>query len=106
MTMVDPGRHPQTVSLSLEVQEGPRYRVDSIVIGGDRALEADQIRSIVPFQPGSFLDMSKVHAAALAIQKLYRANGFLKVTILPTVRMLTGLRVSVNFEIREGPQSP
>lgn len=50
--------------------------------------------------------MSKVHAAALAIQKLYRANGFLKVTILPTVRMLTGLRVSVNFEIREGPQSP
>jgi outer membrane protein assembly factor BamA len=105
ITIVDGTRHPQLVSLNVEVEEGSRYKVREIMVTGYRTLDPDQISSFCQIQVDDFLDMRKVHETADALRRLYAANGFLRASIVPQVRFKERLGVSVAFQIVEGPQS-
>jgi len=71
ISIVDASQHPQTASLSVNFEEGARYRVEAIEIRGNRALSADQIRGLSPIQPGEFFDSKKVVETERAVRKLY-----------------------------------
>lgn len=110
ITASDANRLPRAASLNLEFREGARYRVGDIEIAGNKALSADQIISVVPVAPGSFLDMMKVREAADAIRRLYASNGYPNASIDPDVRFRGFKRfreppaVSVAFKIIEDNQ--
>lgn len=76
-----------------------------IQIAGNNLIDADQIRSVVQLQLGEFLDMSKVRASSRAIQNLYRANGFSKMTFKQMVEFSVEPKVRVIFQINEGPRT-
>ena len=60
ITIVDVSRHPQPVSLNVEVVEGARYKVREITWSGIKAVSSEQIVPISQIRPEDILDMSKV----------------------------------------------
>jgi outer membrane protein assembly factor BamA len=102
--IMDASPHAHSASLSLEFQEGARYRVEDIEIAGNKGLPADQIIAVAPIQLGEFLDMTKVRETADAMRRLYASNGYPTASIVPDVRFREGFYVTVAFRIIEGKQ--
>jgi hemolysin activation/secretion protein len=105
ITIADFSRHPQPVSLNVEVAEGVRYRVREIQWTGVKAVPFEQIVSISPIQVEDILDMSRVRQTLEAVRRLYAAVGYPKASIQVQVHD-AGHRVSVDFSVVEGAQSP
>lgn len=105
MKLLNASHYPQRASLTFTVHEGARSPVHEIQIAGNNLIDADQIRSVVQLQLGEFLDMSKVRASSRAIQNLYRANGFSKMTFKQMVEFSVEPKVRVIFQINEGPRT-
>lgn len=106
ITVSDVSRHPQPVSLNVEVEEGAHYKVREIEVIGNRELPYERIKSVIHLQPDDFLDIGKVRETAEAIRRLYSANGYSQASIVQQVRLLTGLEVCVAFTVVEGSLSP
>jgi hemolysin activation/secretion protein len=98
-------QEPQPIALNLSFDEGPRYKVQEIDIVGNEALSAEQIRSVFRIHLDDFLNMGKVRETANAIRRLYGANGFSQVSVVPQITVLGRIRVCVAFEIIEKPDS-
>ena len=73
IAVVDVSRHPQPVSLNLEVVEGARYKVREITWLGIKAISSEQIVPISQIRPEDILDMSKVRETLEAVRRLYAA---------------------------------
>jgi hypothetical protein len=73
ITIVDVSRHPQPVSLNVEVVEGARYKVREITWSGIKAVSSEQIVPISQIRPEDILDMSKVRETLEAVRRLYAA---------------------------------
>jgi outer membrane protein assembly factor BamA len=106
ITAFDTSRHPQPVSLNVEVKEGERYKVREIQIHGYKAVSPEQIMALSQTQLEDFFDRNKMRETAQAVRKLYAAIGYLNASIVPSVQVLGGRGVCVSFTIIEGPQSP
>jgi outer membrane protein assembly factor BamA len=106
ITVADASRHPQPVSLNVEIEQGAHYQVREIEVIGSRVVTSDQIISVSQIQLGDVLDMSKVRETVKAVRRLYAATGYDKVSIAAQVRFLAGLGVCVAFKVVEGAQSP
>lgn len=105
MTLINASRYPQRASLTFTVHEGARAEVQEIEVAGNNLIDANQIRTVIQVPLGEFLDMAKVHASSRAIQRLYRANGFSKMTFKQMIEFSAEPKVRVIFQINEGPQS-
>jgi len=105
MTLVNMSRYPQRASLSFTVHEGPRAQVQEIEVAGNNLIDADRIRSVIQVPLGESLDMSRVRESSRSIQRLYRANGFSKMTFKQMIEFSTERKVRVIFQINEGPRS-
>jgi outer membrane protein assembly factor BamA len=107
ITIADASRHPQPVSVNVEFEEGARYKVREIEWSGFRAVSSDQLISIAQVQIEDVLFMSKVRETVEAVRKLYAANGYLKASIVPQVRVQeVGQGATVIFRVVEGARSP
>ena len=106
ITASDTSRHPQPVSLNVEVKEGARYKVREIEVIGSTAVSQEQFFALSQIQLGDFFDRNKMRETAEAVRKLYTATGYLNASIVPKIRFIGGLAVRVIFNIVEGPQSP
>jgi hypothetical protein len=109
MTIVDVSRHPQPISLNVELVEGARYKVREVIWSGYGALSSDQLESISQILPGDILDMSKVRETLEVVLRLYAANGYPKASVVPQVQVQVhegGHWVSLQFHVVEGAQSP
>jgi outer membrane protein insertion porin family len=105
ITVSDPSRVPESVSVDIELDEGARYKVREIDVIGNSLVPAEQIKSVYQVQLDGFLDMSEVHETVDAIRRLYAANGFGKASVIPDVQRQDRLTVCVAFRVVEGPRS-
>ena len=106
ITASDTSRHPQPVSLNVEVKEGARYKVREIEVIGSTAISQEQFIALEQIQLEDFFDRNKIRETAEAVRKLYAANGYLNASIAPEVQILGPSAVCVRFKVFEGPQSP
>jgi Surface antigen variable number repeat len=106
ITIADASRHPQAASVNVGFEEGARYKVREIEWSGFSALSSDQLKSISQIQIEDVLFMSKVRETAEAARKLYIANGYLKASVVPQVRVGVGQGATVIFRVVEGARSP
>jgi hypothetical protein len=103
----DGSRHPQPVTLKVDLQEGARYKVGEIEWWNSKVFSGDQLVSLSPIQLEEVLDLSKVRSTVEAVHSLYAANGYPKASIVPQFRFdETRHRVVVIFDITEGGQMP
>jgi outer membrane protein assembly factor BamA len=93
--------------LSANFEEGARYRIEAIEVRRNRALSADESRELSPIQLGEFFDNKKVADTDRAVDKLYEANGYSKMSFHSEIREVQGRpgAVFVIFTILEGVRS-
>lgn len=88
------------------IEEGPRYRVDEIVIDGNEVFDDERIHSVLAFAPGAFVRDETLRLDVGRIQDLYGEIGFVDARIDTRYDYLeTPGVVRLNFFIDEGMQS-
>jgi outer membrane protein assembly complex protein YaeT len=60
----------------IRVKEGPRYRVGKVSFSGNSAYSAQDLANAIPFEAGANFTPDMREQAALAIEELYRGNGY------------------------------
>ncbi len=107
LSITDASRHPQPVSLNVELQEGTRYKVREVEWWDLKAVSLEQVMAVSPIQLDDVVDMGKVRETVETVRKLYAANGYPNASILPRVQFQEGGHwVTVIFRVTEGAQSP
>jgi outer membrane protein assembly complex protein YaeT len=65
-----------TGQVVIGVKEGPKYRVGKIVFTGNSAYSAQELANTIPFEQGDAFTPEMREKAAVAIEDLYRSNGY------------------------------
>lgn len=109
---------PELLRILYMIDPGPLEEVKAVLFRGNHYFDEDTLDERVATRPASFLpnfipgsrgnfSQTLVEDDAAAIADLYHANGFLRVTVTPTVdRNYRGKahQIAVVFNINEGPQ--
>lgn len=101
--------------ITLSIDEGPRYIVDSVEIDGNRNLSTDRIMDQMLTTPPRFFHAGQYNPATLnedaaAIRSIYRQRGYLSPVVEPSIGTRRAedeniLLVDVRINIREGPRT-
>src|SRR5579864_998884 len=100
---------PGGVQLQFHVTEYPYLA--AVAFTGSKLLSLQQIKKLlddkkISLQPGAPADPVQLHRAALAIQSELAAAGHPEAQALIQQEKLSGQRVKVAFQIRDGPRLP
>ena len=103
-----------TVTITYKIARGPRYVVDTVTIAGNTAVAAMDLTELLQVEPGSPYVQAQAAAGAAAIRDAYRARGFTRVDVRPTVverprqdDAAPGIdrHVDVRYAVTEGPRT-
>lgn len=100
---------PTELSLVYRVERGPRHRVISVRIRGNRYFEADDLMSTVRVRQAGLFSRGKfsnelMTESVTGLENFYRNAGFEKVKVTPRVVDL-GSRIEVSFDVAEGART-
>jgi len=103
---------PGELTIRFTISRGPRYVIDSFAIDGNTSIPASELASIVRLKAGEPFVQAQVDAAVVGIRGLYRARGFTRVTVMPSVAVLPATgnaagdrQVHVTLTVAEGPRT-
>ncbi len=80
----------KVVDVTLRVEPGSRYTLDSIILQSAKAFEitsADQMRAVFVIFPGDLFDVEKVRKSIDNLRKLYADNGYINFTPVPNTEV-------------------
>jgi outer membrane protein insertion porin family len=89
-----------TVSITLEVSQGPRYRVQ---FRGVEALKESRLQARLPFADAGVADEAEIATGARQIEAAYREEGYAFAKVSGALETHPDVRVIV-FRVTEGPQ--
>ena len=101
--------------ITLSIDEGPRYIVDSVEIDGNQRLSTDRIKDQMLTTPPRLFHAGQYNPATLnedtaAIRSLYRQRGYLSPTVESSIETRRAddeniLLVHIRITVREGPRT-
>ncbi len=77
------GHVQQMMQLSIPVELGPRYRVGTVTIEGNKVIRGDFLQSMVTLKQGQVYDIKKRNKFIEAIQKFYGGIGYFYAQVVP-----------------------
>ena len=96
---------PSQLSVTFDVAEGPRTRIDAIDFDGVSAIQAPVLRQVVELQVNGPFYQPLVERDREAVLARYQALGYLQATVtVPEAFSADGTRFSLRFVVHEGPQ--
>lgn len=98
-----------TVTLLINIDEGPKYKVKSISFIGNSFFSSQELESSLGLSPLSNLNLIEVENSIKLIKKNYLKNGFIEMKILNEKENILQFNeenseVDIVFKIDEGPQ--
>ena len=100
------------LTIRFTISRGPRYLVNAVAIDGNPSVPASELTPIVRLKGGEPFVQAQVDAAVVGIRGLYRARGFTRAMVMPSVVVLpaTGSaagdrQVQVTLAVVEGPRT-
>ncbi|MCU0275339.1 MAG: outer membrane protein assembly factor BamA [Acidobacteria bacterium] len=78
------GRMQTMLQIRIPVDLGPRYRVGSITIDGNKIIRTDFLRSLVTLKPGQVYNIKKRNKFIENIQKFYGGLGYFYAQVMPS----------------------
>jgi outer membrane protein insertion porin family len=78
------GRLQDMLQISIPVELGPRYRVGSIAIEGNKVIRSDFLRSLVTLKKGQVYNIKKRNKFIEQIQKFYGGIGYFYAQVVPS----------------------
>jgi outer membrane protein insertion porin family len=90
--------------LTIEVREGPQYRLGDVSIEGNTRFPTDYLRALVKVEPGKVYDQEDVDESTNQIKQAYNNDGYIYAQIAPQRSPHQGEPqvVDVAWQIREG----
>ncbi len=101
---IDPIAVPKPVMLEADVLEGPRFRLAEINFTGDHAFTTDELRSKFLLKKGDLLARDKIAGGLDDLRQLYVSPGFLDLTMIPEVQILSDGTAILSVSILEHVQ--
>jgi outer membrane protein insertion porin family len=103
---------PGELTIRFTISRGARYVIDSFAIDGNTSIPASELASIVRLKAGEPFVQAQVDAAVVGMRGLYRARGFTRATVMPSVAVLPATgnaagdrQVQVTLTVAEGPRT-
>jgi len=103
---------PGELTIRFTISRGPRYVIDSFAIDGNTSIPASELTPVVRLKAGEPFVQAQVDAAVTGIRGLYRARGFTRATVMPSVAVLPATgngagdrQVQVTLTVAEGPRT-
>jgi len=97
-------RENARVIITINVVEGPQYRVDEVKLTGVTLLPESEVRRQLKFKPGDVFSRTSLRESVNAIADLYSTIGRASADITPRTEQLpAAAKVNVTMEIVEGP---
>ena len=98
-------RDRAVVTITIQVVEGPQYRVGKVEITGVTLLPTAEVRRQIKFKTGDVFSRAKVRDAIRAIGDLYNTIGHAAADVNPrTEQTPSPPTMDVVFEVNEGPE--
>lgn len=92
------------VTVTIDVVEGPQYRVGEIKITGVTLVPESEVRRQLKFKSGDVFSRTALRESARQIADLYSTIGRASADIVPRTEMVAGNHVAVSLDITEGPE--
>ena len=91
------------VYITVNVKEGPRYRIDEVRLAGDLKLPEEEVRELLPVQPGQYFSQLNLARSENAIRSYLGDRGYLfaQVSASPEIQEETGV-VTLRFLVEPG----
>jgi outer membrane protein assembly factor BamA len=102
--VIDPLASPKPIRMEAQVSEGGRCRLSNIDFTGNHALSSQELRAGFPIKTGDMFTKSKIARGLEAMRTYAGSRGFLHFTSIPDANFDSASTVSLNIEVREGPQ--
>ena len=100
------------LTIRFTISRGLRYVVDSVAIDGNTSIPASELAPIVRLKAGEPFVQAQVDAAVAGIRGLYRARGFTRAMVMPSVAVLPATggaagdrQVQVTLAVAEGART-
>lgn len=98
-------RERARVTVTINVVEGPQYRIADIKITGVSLVPEAEVRRLMKVKPGDIYSRAKIRESVSQITDLYSAIGRASADISPKTEQLPDAnRVNLLMEINEGPE--
>ena len=97
---------PQTVSLTIRVEEGPQYRLGGITFKNNRAVASTKVlRSLFPIKDGDIFSLDKIAKGLENLRMAYTELGYINFTSIPnTTFSEEGSLAFLDVDVDEGMQ--
>jgi outer membrane protein insertion porin family len=97
-------RDKARVTVTIDMVEGPQYRVGEIKITGVTLFPESEVRRQLKFKSGDVFSRTSLRESARQISDLYSSIGRASADIVPRTDMVPGNLVNISLEISEGPE--
>ena len=95
----------QTVSLTIRVEEGPRYRLGEITFKNNREVPTKVLRSLFPMKDGDAFSRQKIAKGIENLRKVYTELGYINFTSIPNTAFDEEKKLAfLDIEVDEGMQ--
>ncbi len=96
---------PFTLTATVWIDAGKQYRLGGLRFVKNTVFSTEKLRSLLSMQSGDIFDTWQVGKGMEEIRKLYGAQGYINISIIPTTQVEEGSdRVVLTLEMDEGPQ--
>jgi len=92
-----------TVDVTVEVSEGPQYRLGTLEFEGPTVFPREQIRALIDLREGDILNFTKLKAGLDQLKHMYSDDGYINWSYLPEVNT-SGTKMNLRFTIVEDQQ--
>ncbi|MAJ59117.1 MAG: outer membrane protein assembly factor BamA [Deltaproteobacteria bacterium] len=90
--------------VTIDIKEGPQFRVGEIEVSGDQTMDLDALRERVRLNQGDVFNRSYLTADVEALERHYTDRGFFLATVQPLTRLDSQTKtVDVQFDVQKGP---
>ena len=88
--------------ITFEIKEGPVYTVDKIFVMGNKYFDSKRLEAELKLKEGGVYSDIQANSDAEQMLKLYQENGFIDADVKESRKFVSGNKVDVEFEIKEG----
>jgi len=100
---IEVNKKAKKINITVPVEEGSRYRIESIKIKGDGTFTDDELFEVVQSKKGEQYNVSKVREDVSRISDLYSTRGFAYADVNPVTKIIDDKKVvELGIEIEKG----
>jgi outer membrane protein insertion porin family len=98
-------RHGDSITVTFDVSEGPRYRVGAVDVTGDLRVPKSELQHLLTLKAGQPFSSTTMQHDVLSLSDFYSNRGYAYVNVDPRTAVNPSLRqVEVDFNINPGSE--